>query len=114
MGTGRVVKKSNDTVFVELYKQQPFKEKTEIDFSNIDRCGSVLQIWCYDNNIKNGDWEIVENIPVQSNYNMPNFWTQDALSGEYYHVKGTDNSYGESTDQVISETEAKNLVHMEL
>jgi len=49
--------------------------------------------WCYDTALKNGMWEIINNIAVDENFEMPYFGT-DSGGGKYYLIKGGDTVRG--------------------
>jgi hypothetical protein len=106
-GAGRVLKKDDDTVFIELFRIKPFKWVADFDYVIASREESTLMIWCYDDHLKNGEWEIIDNIHVEPNFPMPNFWNHSA-DGKYYLIPGSDTSFGDDTNiRVISEQETK-------
>lgn len=102
-GAGRVIKKSNDTVFVELYRIKPIKLQDEFVHESVASNGTVLRRWVYDDSLKNGDWPIIHHDPVEDNYKMPDFWT-DSADGKYYLIPGSDTSGGD-TDNMREITE---------
>jgi hypothetical protein len=106
---GRIIKKSGDTVFVELYKMQPMKEIPSFDMNLICMDKPLVSVWCYDDGFAKNDWKIIGNIPIDKDYKMPDFWTQDSGNDKYYLVLGGDTFEGTFTNIAISEKEAKKL-----
>jgi hypothetical protein len=90
---GRVMKKDVETVFIVVYQVKPFKENNEIDLGCLAEENPLTMMWSYDTALKNGMWEIIGNIPVEENFEMPYLSTDDGV-GKYYLVKGGDTYRG--------------------
>lgn len=56
-GAGRVLKKDQATIFVELYKIKPIRDKSEFDFEAAIKEKPISMTWCYDDGLKSGEWE---------------------------------------------------------
>lgn len=107
-GVGRVLKKKNATVLVELYRMKPIVEKVDFDFNKVQNCKPISTSWCYDTALKNGNWEIIDNYPVEYELGQLYFWTQDAGNNKYYLVEGTDSFSDKFTGIEISEDDRSN------
>jgi hypothetical protein len=90
---GRVIKRDMDTVFIVVYQVKPFEKNDEVDLNKLIEQEPLTMIWSYDTALKNGMWEIMENIPVEENFEMPYFETNDC-DGRYYLIKGGDTHRG--------------------
>jgi hypothetical protein len=107
-GAGRVLKKDMATIFIELYRIKPIKDKLEFDFNATIKEKPISMIWCYDNGLKSGEWEIINNKAIEGEIKMPYFCTYDSGYKKYFLVKGTDTYLGEDTGIEISKDEIKN------
>jgi Immunity protein 26 len=104
-GAGRVLKKDEATVFIELYEMKPIRDKSEFDYQTATKEKPISMRWCYDDGLKSGEWEIIDNRPKDGEIIMPYFWTQDASNRKFYLMKGTDTYRGEHTGIEISKDE---------
>lgn len=107
-GAGRVLKKDQATIFIELYKMKPIKDKSEFDMEAALKEKPISMKWCYHDGLTKGEWEIIGNKPVEGKIDMPYFWTQDAFSRKFYLEKGTDTYETEYTGIEISKDEIEN------
>lgn len=105
-GVGCVIKRNLATVFIIIYKIKPFKNADEIDLNSLAQQDALLMEWSYDTALKNGMWEIVGNIPVEENFEMPYFSTDDG-AGKYYLRKGGDTHSGVGDLIEVSKEEAQ-------
>jgi hypothetical protein len=103
---GRVIKRNLATVFVVIYKIKPFKDAAEIDLNSLAQQDALVMEWSYDTALKKGMWEIIGNIPVEENFEMPYFSTDDG-AGKYYLIKGGDTYSGVGDLIVVSKEEAQ-------
>lgn len=92
-GIGRVLKKDESTVLIELYNIKPLKVVNEYDFEEATKKEPLVIHWSYDDALRKGIWEIIDNQPVPKEIDMPYFWTQDAGDMKYYIYKGSQDSY---------------------
>jgi hypothetical protein len=72
---------------------QPFENNNDVDLNRLLEEKPLKMQWIYDTAIKNGTWEIIGNIPVEQNFEMPYFSTDDGV-GKYYLIKGGDTYRG--------------------
>ncbi len=79
-GAGRVLKKDQATIFIELFKMKPIKDKSEFDLEAVLKEKPISMTWCYHDDLTKGDWEIIGHKPVEGKIEMPYFWIQDALA----------------------------------
>lgn len=107
-GAGRVLKKDMATIFIELYKMKPIKDKSEFDFEAAIKEKPISMIWCYDDGLRSGEWEIIDNKPIEGEIEMPYFWTYDSGFKKYFLIKGTDDYLGEDTGIELSKEEIDN------
>lgn len=97
-GVGRVLKNNAATVFIELYRIRPINKAYEFIYEEVVKEKPIVMTWCYDDALRKGMWEIIDNKPVEKELEMPYFWTQDAGDKKFYIRKGTNDShrtYGE-------------------
>ena len=92
-GVGRVLNKDQATIFIELYHIKPINVSFEFNFEDAIRKKPLVMEWCYDDALRNSEWEIIDNKPIKREIEMPFFWTQDAEDKKYYIRKGTKDSY---------------------
>lgn len=100
-GVGRILKKNQATIFIELYRIKPIKDISEFNYEIAKNEKPLVLNWCYDDGIKSGLWEIFDNRPVVEEIEMPYFWYKDSFFGKYYIEKGSEDSYktiGESIE----------------
>jgi hypothetical protein len=90
---GKVIKKDVETVFIGVYKIKPFNNNRDINLHNLVGENFLTMMWSYDTALKNGMWEIIGNIPVEEDFEMPYFSTDDGV-GKYYLIKGGDTYRG--------------------
>lgn len=102
---GRIIKKSSSAVFLIVYKINPVKSKCEIKLNELEKEEDLFMQWCYDTALKNGMWEIISNIPVEEDFEMPYFSTDDG-NGKYYLIKGGDKFTGVGHPIEVSKEEA--------
>jgi hypothetical protein len=107
-GAGRVLKHDEATIFVELYRMNPIKDASQFEYEMASKEKPVRRVWCYEDGLKRGEWEIIDNKPIVGEIEMPYFWTQEAGYGKFLLVKGTDNVWGELTKVEIDKDEVKN------
>ena len=62
---------------------KPLQEKAEFNICEISKESILFYSWYYDKALKKGQWEIVNNIPVQDNYEMPIFVRPDMCFEEH-------------------------------
>lgn len=91
-GVGRVLRKDHDTVLIELYSMIPIKSVEEYDYAEVSKEEPLVMGWCYDDAVKRGEWQIIDNQEVADKLNMPYFWTFDAGYMKYYIVRGSEES----------------------
>lgn len=107
-GAGRILKKKERTVLIELFQIKPIGNNVFFDINSIKGNKPVSMNWCFDTAIKNGEWEIVNNFPLEREIGSLYFWTQDYGNNKYYLFEGT-NSYSDKfTGIEISEEERVN------
>jgi hypothetical protein len=106
---GRVVKKDEDTIFVELFKMQPIKDKLSFKMDDICITKPLISEWSYDDGFIDNQWEIIDNIPIEKDYEMPDFYSRCSFTDQHYLVKGGDTFEGIYTGIKISEQEAQKL-----
>ncbi|NLD46554.1 MAG: hypothetical protein GX660_05070 [Clostridiaceae bacterium] len=87
-GVGRILKKDQATIFIELYKIKPIKDVSEFNFEEVIREKPLAMSWCYDSLIKKGEWIIIDNKPIEEEIEMPLFWHIDSGDMKYYIRKG--------------------------
>lgn len=110
MSIGRILKNSKATVFIEVYKINPFTDINQIDLSNLDINNILTMEWCYDTALKNGMWKIINNIAVDKNFEMPYFGTS-SCDGKYYLIKGGDTHIGIGDPIEVSKEESLNAYY---
>lgn len=91
-GAGRVLRKDHDTVLIELYKMMPVKSVEEYDYVKVSKEKPLVMGWCYDDAIKKGEWQIIDNREVPDKLDMPYFWSYDSGYMKYYVRKGSEES----------------------
>lgn len=99
-GVGRVLKNNEATIFIELYHIKPIKDASEFDFGDALKQKPIMMTWCYDDALRKGEWEIIDNKPVEGEIEMPFFWQQDAGDKKYYIRKGTNDSFRTFGDRI--------------
>lgn len=92
-GVGRVLKIDEATIFIELYRIKPISDVCEFNYEEAIKEKPIIMTWCYDDALRKGEWQIIDNKPVEEEIEMPYFWQQDAGDKKYYIRKGSDNSY---------------------
>lgn len=92
-GVGRVLKIDEATIFIELYGIKPIIDICEFNYGKATKEKPIIMTWCYDDALRKGEWEIIDNKPIEGEIEMPYFWQQDAGDKKYYIRKGSDNSY---------------------
>jgi hypothetical protein len=107
-GAGRVLKKDEATIFIELYKMKPINDKSEFNFEIASKEKPISMKWCYDDGLRSGEWEIIDNKPIEGEIDMPFFWSYDSGFKKYFLKKGTNTFLGEHTGIEISKEEAEN------
>ncbi len=105
-GIGRIIKICVETVFVEVFKIKPFTDIKQIDLTKLDTEKILIMEWCYDTGLDNGMWEIINNIAVDKNFEMPYFGTTSS-DGKYYLIKGGDTARGIGDPIEVSKEEAQ-------
>lgn len=83
---GRIMKSLHDSVFILVYKISPVKNADEINIDELYKEKDILMTWCYDTVIKKNIWPIIGNIPVEPDFKMPYFSTDDGL-GNYHLIR---------------------------
>lgn len=83
-GYGRILDVNKPTIFVELYAMSG---DFVLDVEKVDEYTPLLKIWCTDNGIKSGNWNIVGSKPVVDFF-MPDFVTTDPMTGKLRIVRG--------------------------
>ncbi len=106
-GIGRIIKKDEATVFINIYKKL-IKNIDELNFNELINEDILDMTWCYDDSLKKGIWKIVGNVAVEENFQMPYFWTEDTSNHTYYLIKGGDTSDGEGALIKVDKEEIKN------
>ena len=91
-GVGRVLRKDHATILIELYRMMPIKSMEEYDYVKISKEKPLVMGWCYDDVIREGRWQIIDNREVPDKLDMPYFWTYDSGYMKYYIVKGSEES----------------------
>ena len=102
-GFGRIVKVDKPLIFIELYKEKRLNDLNSVDELNTNE--PILRIWCVDGGIKKGDWMIIGNIPVDSDYKMPRFWTKSAMTDNFLLYEAADTFDELKNASVINEYE---------
>lgn len=92
-GAGRILKNNKATVLIELYKIKPFIDSSEFNYEEAIKDKPIVMAWCYDDAIRKGEWQIIDNKPADIDIDMPYFWHHDAVDGKYYIQKGTKDSF---------------------
>ena len=92
-GVGRVLKINLATVLVELYYMKPIKDVADFNFDEAKMRKPIVMAWCYDDGLRNGNWRIFGNKPINEEIEMPYFWTQDAANKKYSIRRGTPDSF---------------------
>ncbi|AEY66724.1 Imm26 family immunity protein [Clostridium sp. BNL1100] len=87
-GYGRIIKVDKPLIFIELYNEKRLEDLNNVE--KLNNCEVILSIWCVDGGIKKGNWVIIGNIPIDSNYKMPNFWTKSDATGNILLYKASD------------------------
>jgi hypothetical protein len=105
---GRVIKKSNTTVFIVVYQVDPFENNNNFDFRCLAEEKPLTMMWSYDTALKNGMWKIIGNIPVEEDFDMPYFRTDDG-TGRYYLIKGGDTHEGIGEFVEVTKEEAQKV-----
>ena len=77
-GMGKVLKRDEPSIFIELYKMVPAAKIEAINES--DKYEPILSIWSTDSGFKKGLWKILKNQPITEEVIMPDFWKKDALN----------------------------------
>ncbi len=86
IGYGRILKIDKPSIFVELFELQPSKDSKEL--KTIREFNSLFSVWCTDNGLKKGIWNVIGNIPVIGEVTIPDFWTTDAFTDKILLVRG--------------------------
>jgi len=100
-GVGRVLSIDRATSLIELYHMKPIKDISEYIFNEVIKEKPLIMHWTYDDALRKGLWEIIDNQHVEDEIEMPYFWNQDSGDMKYYIRKGTQDSYrttGERTE----------------
>lgn len=92
-GVGRVLKINQATVFMELYRIKPIVDISGFIYDEAVKEKPIVMTWCYDDALRKGIWEIIDNKPIEKEVDMPYFWHQDAADKKYYIQKGTSDSF---------------------
>lgn len=92
-GVGRILRKDEATILVEMYRIKPIRDLSEYDYSEVTKEEPIMVNWMYDTAIKRGTWEIIDNQPVPEHIDMPYFWYRDWSDLKYYVEKGSEESY---------------------
>lgn len=99
-GVGRVLINSQATVFIELYRIKPINDASEFHYEEAIKEPPIVRHWCYDDALRTGEWEIIDNRPIVGEIDMPYFWHQDAGDKRYYIRKGKRDSYRTSEERI--------------
>lgn len=99
-GVGRVLIIDQATVFIELYCIKPISDICEFNYEEAIKEKPIVMHWCYDDGLIKGEWQIIDNKPIEGEIEIPYFWTQDAGDKKYYIRKGTNNSYETFGDRI--------------
>ena len=91
-GVGRVLRKDHATILIELYKMMPIKSMEEYDYVKISKEKPLVMGWCYDDAVRKGEWQIIDNREVPDKLDMPYFWSYDSGYMKYYVRKGSEES----------------------
>ncbi|MFB9273929.1 Imm26 family immunity protein [Cohnella cellulosilytica] len=107
-GAGRILKRDEATVFVELYKMKPLNDPSQFDLNHIIANEAIAKMWCYDEGMLKGEWKVVGHKLVELPVIMPDFWKKSAY-GKYYLIPGADTHEGD-IDQMreVQQEEIKN------
>lgn len=92
-GAGRVLKIDEATVLLEFYRIKPFICSSEFNYEEAIKDKPIVMAWCYDDAIRRGEWQVVDNKPIDIDIDMPYFWYQDSGDGKYYIQKGSMDSF---------------------
>lgn len=108
-GAGRILSSNKATVLIELYRMRPIKDATEFNYEEATQEKPLFMHWCYDDALRNGEWEIVGHQTLVGEIEMPYFWTKDAMDQKYYIRKGSTDSYDTAGERIeITKEEIQN------
>ncbi|MFB9273924.1 Imm26 family immunity protein [Cohnella cellulosilytica] len=93
-GAGRILKRDEATMFVELYKMRPLNDPSLFELNHINTNEAIFKIWCYDEGIRKGEWNVAGHKEVELPVKMPGFWDKSAY-GKYYLIPGADTHEGD-------------------
>lgn len=85
-GYGRILKLDKPSIFVELFELIPSQDSVSLDI--LEKASALCSVWCTDNGIKQGLWNIIGNIPVLGEVVIPDFWTTDAFTKKILLIRG--------------------------
>lgn len=71
-GMARIINKVEDTCLFEMYIAGPFSYPSDINFDKLMNFRKVYS-WCYDDYIKKGKWQVIENVIPSEKIKMPYF-----------------------------------------
>ncbi|MBR1737283.1 MAG: hypothetical protein IJ736_09750 [Firmicutes bacterium] len=101
-GVARVLNKVHTVCLYEMYMAGPFKSRDEIKTEDVMKCKKVID-WGDDDHIRNGRWEIIENIVPEEEIEMPYFidWADSYYTGnrKYFLVRGIFNDFLHYNDE---------------
>lgn len=107
---GRIlIIKPSRHVFVEVYRATNGRDP---QIAELARSDWLLKIYCLDNGIASGNWEIVGHSPLLKPVEMPLFWSDNLFDGKFYLRKDPVVSLGqrETTPQEIVRLRAQPAV----
>lgn len=75
-GYARILYKKVDTLILECF--------------DVKREKVVVSIRCWNDNVKNGKWKVIDYEEIPKQYKYPDFYGQLAITEKYYKIKGED------------------------
>ncbi|WP_349407793.1 Imm26 family immunity protein [Pseudalkalibacillus sp. SCS-8] len=95
IGYGRILIIDYPIIFCEFYNIIPSKKYT---LNELKEKETILSIWCSNHGLRKGEWNVVGNIPIETEVILPYFWKKDAFNpnqillvpGEYFMKEDED------------------------
>jgi hypothetical protein len=103
-GYGRILIVDYPILFCEFYKITPSRKYTIEELKSMD---TILSIWCSNHGLSKGEWNVIGNIPLEGEVELPSFWKKDVFNpkkillipGEYFMKENEEAHAIEATEE---------------